>query len=188
MLLGYDITVWTDHKNLIYPKTEHACQRVMRQRLQLEEYGVKLKHIKGEKNIIADALSRLPYNKKALEASEECLATVTETTHEDAKPIDLRTLHDVQVRHTREYNRKYEKRTDPSGLTFFTYRNCIVVPFELQLPLLKWYHEQLLHPGTSRLKESLKQNFYWKRMDEQVENSFVTAIHARSTRFRGTVK
>jgi hypothetical protein len=31
----------------------------MRRRLILEEYGPKLRYVKGEKNILADAISRL---------------------------------------------------------------------------------------------------------------------------------
>ena len=57
ILLGYEIEVHTDHKNLVY-KTFNT-DRVMRWRLLIEEFGPKLLYIKGEKNIVADALSRL---------------------------------------------------------------------------------------------------------------------------------
>ena len=40
MLLGQTITVWTDHRNLTYKNIEHASDRVLRQRLLLEEYTV----------------------------------------------------------------------------------------------------------------------------------------------------
>ena len=54
ILLGHQITVYTDHKNIIYKNlnTEH----VMRWRLILEEFGPELKYIKGENNVVADAL------------------------------------------------------------------------------------------------------------------------------------
>ena len=59
MLYGCpDITVYTDHKNNTF-NTVHT-QRVLRWRLFLEDYGVKLQYIKGEHNHLADALSRLP--------------------------------------------------------------------------------------------------------------------------------
>ena len=38
----------------------HAFDRVLRQRLLLEEYGAELQFIEGDKNVMADALSRLP--------------------------------------------------------------------------------------------------------------------------------
>ena len=58
MLLGQRIVVWTNHKNLTYKNTEHASDRVLRQRLLLEEYAVQLKFIQGIKNDAADMLSR----------------------------------------------------------------------------------------------------------------------------------
>ena len=57
ILLGHQITVYTDHKNLTFKKFN--TERVMCWRLILEEFGPELKYIKGENNIVADALSRL---------------------------------------------------------------------------------------------------------------------------------
>ena len=53
ILLGHQITVYTDHKNLTY--THFNTERVMRWRLILEEFGPELKYIKGENNVVADA-------------------------------------------------------------------------------------------------------------------------------------
>ena len=57
ILLGHQITVYTDHKNLT--STFFNTERVMRWRLILEEFGPELKYIKGENNVVSDALSRL---------------------------------------------------------------------------------------------------------------------------------
>jgi len=56
-LLGADITVFTDHKNLTFENLQ--TQRVIRWTNYVEEFGPKLEYIKGEKNVIADTLSRL---------------------------------------------------------------------------------------------------------------------------------
>ena len=55
--LGHHITVYTDHRNLTYRilNTEH----VIRWRLILEEFGPEPKYIKGENNVLTDALSSL---------------------------------------------------------------------------------------------------------------------------------
>src|SRR6476661_507379 len=57
ILLGQQICVHTDHENLTY-KTFNS-DRVMQWRLYIEEYSPDLQYIKGEKNVVADALSRL---------------------------------------------------------------------------------------------------------------------------------
>jgi hypothetical protein len=57
LLLGQQITVFADHKNLTYKNFN--TERVMRWRLVLEEFGPDPQHIKGERNVVANALSRL---------------------------------------------------------------------------------------------------------------------------------
>ena len=60
IILGQRIKVFTDHKNLVHESELKTSQRVMRWRLLLEEYGPEIEYIKGPKNVVADALSRLP--------------------------------------------------------------------------------------------------------------------------------
>ena len=57
ILLGQNLKIYTDHKNLTF--TQFNTERVMRWRLVLEEYNPELIYIKGGDNIVADALSRL---------------------------------------------------------------------------------------------------------------------------------
>jgi len=57
VLLGQQIEVFTDHKNLMYK--HFNMEQVMHWRLLLEEFGPKLMYVKDANNIVADALSRL---------------------------------------------------------------------------------------------------------------------------------
>ena len=58
ILLGQKLIVHTDHKNLLYQKM--STDQIIQWRLLIEEFlGPTFLHIKGEKNVIADALSPL---------------------------------------------------------------------------------------------------------------------------------
>jgi hypothetical protein len=60
MLFGARINVYTDHKNLTHALTSFSTQRVLRWRLLLEEYGCDYFYKQGSRNLVADALSRVP--------------------------------------------------------------------------------------------------------------------------------
>ena len=65
MLLGREITVYTDHKNLTSPLLGHSKMqdnRLIRWRWIMEEYGPTIIYIKGIHNTVADAISRLDYD------------------------------------------------------------------------------------------------------------------------------
>ncbi len=56
--------VHTDIENLTYNQNS---DRVMRWRLYIEEYSPDLRYIKGEDNVVADALSRLEIQSEPME-------------------------------------------------------------------------------------------------------------------------
>ena len=45
---------------MVHAATISQSQKVMRWRLTLEQIGLDIKHISGEDNAVADAMSRLP--------------------------------------------------------------------------------------------------------------------------------
>lgn len=60
LLQGGKINIYTDHKNLTHSLTAFQTQRVLRWRLFLEEFQPSFFYIKGQQNVVADTLSRLP--------------------------------------------------------------------------------------------------------------------------------
>ena len=62
MIRGFDITIHTDHLNLLYNKLPN--QRMLRWVLLLEEFHPRVVHVSGANNTAANGLSRLPMERK----------------------------------------------------------------------------------------------------------------------------
>ena len=94
ILFGYPIQVYSDHKNLVHAATISQSQRVMRWRLILEEFGPDIKHISGEKNVVADAISRLPtttedQREQCTDAQDPARSEMFALDEDVAFPLDL---------------------------------------------------------------------------------------------------
>lgn len=174
ILLGHLITIYTDHKNLTFDNS--STDRVRRWRLIIEEYGPKIIYIKGVKNVIADALSRLPKSDRNIDEDflvQECFATPeTEDFPLSYANISAHQLNDAALQAKVEENpTSYEIRI-LQGNSLIYYNNRIVVPSTLRRPIMDWYHTFLLHPGRERLYQSLRPHFIWRSMYADI-NTFV---------------
>jgi len=169
ILLGQQIEVFTDHKNLVYK--HFNTERVMRWRLLLEEFGPKLTYVKGANNIVADALSRLDIAEE--EFSAEAFANELANEEEDfptGYPLSYKELAFRQVK-DRALQNKF--RTQPelyikkpyvfsdSTYELITKNDKIYVPKSLQHKCAEWYHLTLMHPGEQRLELTIAQHCTW---------------------------
>ena len=64
-LLGSNITIYTNHKNLLSNATVN--NRVFRWKQKIQEFGPVIKYSKGHNNTEADALSSLPMDTNVIE-------------------------------------------------------------------------------------------------------------------------
>ena len=107
MLLGADLHVHTDHKNLTFANLQ--TQRVLRWRVYLEEYSPKFYYIEGIKNVIADTFSRLG-------RSEESTASVGK----NSIPIDIyRDTNKLSTVNNNTQNAFYSMLEDPELVECF---------------------------------------------------------------------
>ena len=93
----------------------------MRWRLIIEEFGPNLRYIKGENNIVADALSRLELTEE--EFSPECFA-FDDDTDDEAYPLAYAKIRTAQQQDntlqqtfqggTRQYTKRQIKHSDHS--------------------------------------------------------------------------
>jgi hypothetical protein len=69
MLLGAQIKIFTDHKNLTY--TSQVNQRIIRQLNYVDKFAPQYEHIPGDDNFLTDSFSRLPIRDDLDYPSEE---------------------------------------------------------------------------------------------------------------------
>ena len=142
----------------------------MRWRLRLEEFGPELKYMKGENNVVADALSCLEIsdNQGILNISEHygyddedlpdstypnCYHDIVKAHKTDAK------LNQKLVSH-KDYILDTFRRGDQNHRLIFRNRK-ICLPAALQKKTVDWYHEMICHPGETLTEHTLCQHFDW---------------------------
>ena len=186
ILLGQQIIVHTDHENLTYKKFN--SDRVMRWRLFIEEYSPDLKYIKGTKNVVADALSRLAHTDADISDDLEAFYFIMECLTKDKEdkvfdydfhPLAYANLDKAQQadkdikKILRMDNSKYSIQDFHRGgktCSLVCYKDKIVVPKALQQHVIDWYHTVLCHPGINRTEESIAQHLYWSKMRDEITN------------------
>ncbi len=177
ILLGQVIVVYTDHKNLTYDDLQ--SDRVLRWRLLLEEYGVDIQYIKGASNIVADVLSRYPTTNNPLKrtaapTSESLSETFAQATlSEEIFPVNFSVLASFQQR-DRDLQSLVETKPDVSrkifrgGEQLICFKDRIYVPKALHKHVIDWYHTYLMHPGETRMVETISQHLYWPNIRDEV--------------------
>ena len=161
ILLGQNIKAYTDHKNLTYKNFN--TERVMRWRIVLEEYGPELIYIKGEANIVADALSRMEMDSKNIPTTdlEQAEAYGTDKISTEIFPLNYQLIAKYQEndKEIQKSTDKYVKQSFDGGeskpIELYCKDKRIVVPKKLQKHIVKWYHEVLCYPGMNRTEESI---------------------------------
>jgi hypothetical protein len=180
ILLGQKLRVFTDHKNLTYKNFN--TERVMRWCLILEEYGPELVYVKGEHNVVADALSRLDANPfdPNLNYMSEIFGLSNDDIPSTIYPLRYSFLEQEQ-RKDKDLMAHIGKASSPFCLKAFrgggkhydlivTENTKIVVPKQLQKRVVTWYHETLCHPGETRTEQTIRLNFNWKNLQKDVED------------------
>ena len=140
--------------------------RVLKWQLILDNYGLDIEYIKGEKNIVSDALSRIPLNgneentQKSI-YQKEIMSEINDTEElpEGTFPINLKLIQKYQRTEPR-IKAKYKDGTYHDGsfrggsnidIKFIICKDRIVITSKLQSYAFCWYHTYLLHPGMDRM-------------------------------------
>ena len=150
----------------------------------------KLVCVKGEKNVVADALSRLQMEPTPKSQADDTIldhpksrslaeSFNEEVTDDDSPkwtiPISHKSLCEEQRKDKASKRELLANENNACETRSFsadssTKRNLITehdrmcVPSSLQTRLVHWHHEQLCHPGETRTLETISQHFCWSNM------------------------
>ena len=116
---------------------------------------------------MADALSRLPYSTEELKKFE----CYTNEDLEDINDFDLFQLPRIAEAQRKNVKamEKFRTRKEPCGTVLYVHHDKIVIPKELQTPLMRWYHDSPIHARAGRMTATIKMHFYWSGMDQDIK-------------------
>uniref|UniRef100_A0AB38Z1R9 RNA-directed DNA polymerase n=1 Tax=Pitica errantivirus TaxID=3078414 RepID=A0AB38Z1R9_9VIRU len=131
-LYGQKFTLITDHKPLTFIKTSDKNSKILRWRLDLENYDYEIKYKEGKSNVVADALSRMPIETNINETNnnrssiipgnEDAEDGTTSTTNNP--PETLPEPSDSETIHSADDSQNYYIHSSERPLNY--YRNQLV--------------------------------------------------------------
>ena len=166
-LLGSNITIYTDHKNLL--SNAKVNNRVFRWKQKIQEFGPVIKYIKGHNNIEANTLSRLPMDENMVEVMLNHQLLEPHNPLLNKNPLDL-----MFIKSHQDKDMELQKAVQDDK-TFFvlTLRDIeliyhqthesnspkIVITNAIQYAAVRWMHSLLEHAGITRISATFKNTF-----------------------------
>ena len=186
-LWGRHFKLMTDHCPLttIYgPSNKRASHRVSRWRTRLMVYSFEVEYKKGMSNTVADSLSRLPVPGETYEDDEseiiaQVVAGITDVSKDDFVSAcqgdstiqELQRMIRSNWKNQSTLDSFFVKLKDEFSIVgdIVLRSGKAVVPESYQRKLIEVAHES--HQGIKRCKGWLRSMYWWKGMDQQVEDA-----------------
>src|SRR5271163_2566897 len=183
--------IYSDHANLTYfrlPQT--LSHRQARWALYVSEFDLKLVHIAGSKNVLADALSRRPdlcpddiNNKDVVALPNHLFSNLIDVELQqwivssdafdfDAAEAVKRLLHQGPTALQRDLDDWTLEDFDGRPVLFFKGHNYIPQDEGLRREVVQRYHDHLMagHPGELQTYNAVQEHYWWPGLRTFVRN------------------
>lgn len=155
-LYGQKFTLITDHKPLTFIKTSDKNSKILRWRLDLENYDYDIKYKEGKSNVVADALSRIPIEANNNETSStisepgnqgDNAASIANNPSLSENPENHPNSSDTQTIHSADDSPNYFIHFSERPLNY--YRNQLIFKISrldtiIQETLFEKYHRTII--------------------------------------------
>lgn len=172
LLEGRNFVIYTDHKPITFAfrqKNEKASPRQFRQLQYISQFSTDIRHISGQQNIVADALSR---NENAIIDYEK----IAECQNEDNDLEQLRKSDNSLNLRKHELPSKKELWCDTSTSFIRPF-----IPQKFRRQVFEQIHG-LAHPGIKRTVKQITSKFIWPNMRRDIQTWARTCIDCQKNK------
>ncbi|OJT04974.1 Transposon Ty3-G Gag-Pol polyprotein [Trametes pubescens] len=207
-LLGVPFTVYTDHRTLEnFHKQRDLSRRQARWQEFLAQYVFDIQYVRGEDNVVADALSRVKDDTSEIvidETSSAALFLVRGATRalsasscESAPAVCATSAGSLRIAtdpawlnairngyDSDSYSRKLRDQVgalgirEANGLLYVGDRLVIPRAGELRESLFRCAHDALGHFGFDKAYGALRDTYYWPNMRKELETLYIPSCEA----------
>lgn len=172
VIKGHEIIVYTDNKSLITEK-EPPQAKIQRWVWFLSAFDITYVHIDGERNYIADFLSRVPVDDEDDELLNR-IATPSPETPIMMSVDDLRIPSREEIAAASlEVDEDVKKETYRDGDVLRTIKSkTLFIPVMYRSVVMYWYHCKAVggHRGVRATLDNMKRSVWWPNMRGDVED------------------
>lgn len=184
LLLGMKVNVMTDHHSITHlMKQRTLSQRQARWLERLADFDLKLNHIRGEDNTIADALSR-KNSEDVMSMNMEVQGVLPAAILKDIREGYSSDQFCVKLKSVLPLR---EDCIERDGLLYLDGRLVVPHTSDLRNRLVDQAHRQVEHLGTLKIFHHLRVQFFWPGLFDSVKGWVMKCDTCQRTKDRTTL-